>query len=113
MDSILNTIKNMLGVDEKCTHFDTDIIVHINTALMNLQQIGIGPPEGLCISDDTTEWTALVPAEQYAAVKTYVYAKVKLVFDSSSLSSSVIDALNRTIAEYEWRLNIAAESEEV
>ena len=109
-DSILTSVKKLLGITEECTDFDADIIMHINSALMILTQLGVGPSEGFFIEDKTDFWDDFITDKgQFEAVKTYVYMKVKLMFDPPS-SSAVMDAMNRTISELEWRLNVAAES---
>lgn len=110
MESILNSIKKMLGIQADYDHFDQDIIMHINTVFMTLTQLGVGPPKGFYIEDDTTSWLEFVPElTKLQAIKTYIYLKVKLVFDPPQ-SSSVIEAMNKQIAELEWRLNHAAET---
>ena len=110
--SILTSIKKMLGIAEDYTHFDMDIIMHINSVLMILQQIGIGPVEGYSISDSTPTWNDFVPEEKHLeAIKTYMYLKVKLLFDPP-LGSAVTESINRLIAELEWRLYVAAESKQ-
>lgn len=114
MESILTSIKKMLGIDEEYTHFDADIIMHINSVLMTLMQLGVGPSEGFAIEDDTSTWIDFIPqitTAQLHAVKSYIYMKVKLMFDPP-LSSSVIESMNRQIAELEWRLNVAVDPEE-
>lgn len=111
MDSILTSIKKLLGISKDYTQFDDDIIMHINSVFMSLTQLGVGPTEGFSIEDDSAYWEDFVDIEnnlQLHAVKTYVYLKVKLLFDPP-LSSSVIEATNRQIAELEWRLNAAVE----
>lgn len=109
MESILTSIKKLLGITEEYDHFDDDIIMHINTVLLNLQQLGIGPAEGFMIEDSSAEWEEFIgETSKLQAVKTYVYLKVKLLFDPPT-SSAVLEAINRSIAELEWRLNIAAE----
>lgn len=111
MESILTSIKKMLGIDEEYTHFDADIIMHINSVLMILTQLGVGPAEGFVIEDDTSTWVDFIPesnAAQLHAVKSYIFMKVKLIFDPP-LSSAVIDSMNRQIAEFEWRLNVAVD----
>lgn len=110
MESILTSIKKLLGITEEYTHFDADIIMHINSVFMTLTQLGVGPSEGFYIEDETTPWTAFTPdLNKLQAVKTYVYLKVKLVFDPSSLGSSTLAAYERQITELEWRLNMDAE----
>ena len=81
-DSILVTIKKMLGLEDNYTPFDVDVMVHINAALMSLTQLGIGPKEGFTITDYTQTWSDFITNEvKLGAVKTYVYLKVKMVFD--------------------------------
>nr|DAM93539.1 MAG TPA: hypothetical protein [Caudoviricetes sp.] len=107
--SILTSIKKLLGVAEDYIEFDEDIITHINTVFLNLTQLGVGPAEGFYIEDDTTDWDEFISdSAQLQAVKSYMYLKVKLLFDPP-LSSSVIDSINRMIAELEWRLNVAVD----
>jgi len=113
MESILTSIKKLLGIAEEYTHFDADIIMHINSVLMVLNQLGVGPNEGFRIEDETSTWTDFIPDStpvKLEAVKSYIYLKVRLLFESSSLSSATIAAINEMIREYEWRLNVAAES---
>lgn len=110
-ESILTSIKKLLGISEDYTQFDADVIMHINTVFLNLTQLGVGPEKGFFIESDKDVWSDFIDAEDnppLQAVKTYVYLKVKLLFDPP-LSSSVIDAMNRQIAELEWRLNVAVD----
>ena len=112
MDSILTSIKKLLGVDEAYTHFDPDIVMHINSVLMILHQMGVGPSDGFIIEDETEVWGDFIPDAspiKLEAVKSYIYLKVRLLFDPP-LSSAVIESINRQISELEWRLNVAAES---
>lgn len=110
MESILTSIKKLLGIAEEYQHFDMDLIMHINSVFMILTQLGVGPQEGFVIEDDTLEWTDFIEDPvQLQAVKSYMHLKVKLLFDPP-LSSAVIESTNRMIAEFEWRLRLAAES---
>lgn len=110
MESILTSTKKLLGISEEYEHFDKDIIMHINTVFLNLTQIGVGPKEGFIIEDETSYWTDFIEDNmQLQAVKSYMYLKVKLLFDPP-LSSAVIESTNRMIAELEWRLRLAAET---
>lgn len=107
--SILTSIKKMLGVAEDYTEFDEDIINHINSVFLNLTQLGVGPKEGFMIENDTAVWEDFIDDSiQLQAVKTYMYLKVKLLFDPP-LSSSVTESFTRMIAELEWRLNVAVD----
>ena len=111
MYSILTSIKKMLGIAEEYEQFDADIIMHINSVFMILTQLGVGPSEGLSIEDDSAIWSDFIQdSTNIESVKSYVYLRVKLLFDSTSLGSPVIEAMNRQISELEWRLNIEAES---
>ncbi|MBR6640919.1 MAG: hypothetical protein IKL08_01805 [Clostridia bacterium] len=109
-ESILTSIKKMLGMTEDYTHFDTDIIIHINTAFMTLNQLGIGPSTGFKIEDNSKLWMDYIREDDdLEAVKTYIYLKVKLVFDPP-LSSAVMTVMQQSITELEWRLNVQTES---
>lgn len=109
MDSILTSIKKLLGITEDYTHFDSDLIMHINSVLMILTQLGVGPPEGFFIEDSSATWDDFISDDtELQSVKTYVYAKVRLMFDPPT-SSVVMECMNRMISELEWRLNVVAE----
>lgn len=111
MDSILTSVKKMLGIAEEYEQFDADVIMHINSVFMILTQLGVGPSEGFSIEDDSAIWSDFIQdSTNIESVKSYVYLRVKLLFDSTSLGSPVIEAMNRQISELEWRLNIEAES---
>ena len=110
MDSILTSIKKLLGITEEYDQFDADLIMHINSVLMVLGQLGVGPEEGFSIKDDSAIWADFIPeGSTLEAVKSFVYLKVKLLFDPP-LNSAIIESINRQIGEYEWRINVAAES---
>jgi hypothetical protein len=107
MESILTSVKKLLGIDKDYTHFDNDLIMHINSVFMVLTQLGVGPSEGFAISDANTMWSDFIGEDDknFQAIKTYVYMKVRLMFDPP-LSSAVLDSMSRTICELEWRLNV-------
>lgn len=111
MESILTSIKKLLGITEDYEHFDQDIIMHINTVFMTLTQLGVGPAEGFFIEDKSYYWSDFVTpgTPEAEAVKTYVYLKVRLLFDPPA-SSVVMDAMNRSISELEWRMNVAVDN---
>ena len=110
-ESILTSIKKLLGIPEDYEHFDQDIIIHINSVFMILNQLGVGPTEEFTITDKTAVWSDFISDnKKFESVKTYVYMKVRLLFDPP-LSSAVMDCINKVINELEWRLNVAAESE--
>lgn len=110
--SILASIKKILGVPEEYTQFDVDIIMHINSVFMTLQQLGVGPSEGFSITDRMPTWKDyLGDSTNLEAVKSYVGLKVRLLFDPP-LSSSVMECMKQLISEYEWRLNVQVENDE-
>lgn len=105
MESILISIKKLLGIAEDYTQFDPDIIMHINSALMVLNQIGVGPEKPVSITDQLNTWQdTLGDIDNIEAVKSYIYLKVRILFDPPS--GSVLEALNRQIDEFEWRLSV-------
>lgn len=110
-NGILTSVKKLLGIAEEYKHFDEDIIAHINSVFMILTQLGVGPSEGFSINDESAVWTDFIGEDNknFQSVKTYVYMKVKLIFDPP-LSSAVLESMNRTISELEWRLNVAADT---
>lgn len=111
-EEILPTIKKMLGITDEYSVFDADIIILINSALMSLAQLGVGPKEGFVIKDYTSKWSdLLINDTKLEPAKAYIYLKVKIAFDPPT-SSFVLEAYNKQIAELEWRLNVQAESVE-
>lgn len=109
-ESILISIKKLLGITKDYKNFDTDIIMHINTVFMILNQLGVGPSEGFSIEDSSSTWDEYIEdATKFKAVQTYIYLKVKLMFDPP-MSSAVMEANKQMINELEWRLNVEAES---
>lgn len=112
MESILTSIKKLLGPGADYGYFDSDLIMHINSALAVLTQIGVGPSKGFAIVDESEEWEEFIKGDPaiYSEVKTYVFLKVKLVFDPPQ-SSALIESINRQISELEWRLSVVADQE--
>ena len=109
MESILTSIKKLLGIAEEYTHFDADLIMHINSVLSILTQIGVGPAEGFSIEDKEDTWTDFIPESQKLEfVKSYVYMKVKLLFDPP-ISSAAIESINRLTSELECRIQMATD----
>lgn len=110
MESILTSIKKLLGIEEEYDHFDADLIMHINTVFMILTQMGVGPSNGFSINDDTAVWTDFIPSNSnLEAVKTYVHLRVRLIFDPPT-NSGVTESINRVLTELEWRLNFNADA---
>lgn len=113
MESILTSIKKMLGLTEEYEHFDADIIMCINAVFADLAQIGVGPPEGFYIEDETSVWTDFIPdLTKLQSVKTYMYLRVKLLFDPASIGSSTLASYERQISQWEWRLHVECDSAE-
>lgn len=109
--SILNSTKKILGLDFDYTPFDLDIITHINAAFSVLNQLGLGPLDGFMIEDDQADWGEFqVPQNQLNLVKTYIYLKVRTLWDPPT-TSYLIEATNKQIAEIEWRLNVFREGD--
>lgn len=110
-DSILTTTKKILGLNDDYTAFDLDIIIHINAVFATLQQIGLGRPSGFMIEDKTSKWEEIfLTPQQLNTVKTYMFLKVKSLFDPPA-TSYLISATNEQLMEYEWRLNVMAEEQ--
>ena len=109
MDSILTSVKKMLGISEDCTDFDADIIMHINTVFRIRNQLGVGPNTCVTIEDDIPTWSDFIPdGQNLEMVKSYMYMKVRLLFDPSA-SSTVMQSMNQAISEMEWRLNVSVD----
>lgn len=113
MNSILTSIKKLIGFPEEDESFDLDIIMHINTYLSVLSQIGVGPSNGFSIRDKSATWADFLGEgmPNLDPVQTYIYIKVRLVFDPPA-SAAVIDSMTRAANELEWRLNTTADKSE-
>ena len=107
-DSILVTVKKLLGFDAAYTEFDLDIITHINSALFTLNQLGVGPSDAFMIEDDTATWDQFTGPDKIASVKSYIFLKVRMAFDPPTTSFTQA-AFQKQIDEYEWRLNVHSE----
>lgn len=111
-DSILETTKKLLGLPAEYTEFDADIIAHINSVFFTLQQLGIGPGGGFFILDSSSKWDEFIGAESINAVKSYMYLKVRLLFDPPT-TSFAIAAMEKQASEFEWRLNVHMEGRRI
>lgn len=115
-ESILNSIKTTLGLADDYTAFDQEIILHINSVLGTLNQLGIGPDDGFAITDDTQTWEEFLGAgpdgnpveKRYNPVKSYVSIRVKLLFDPPQVGY-VLTAMEKMKEEAEWRINAMRE----
>lgn len=112
MESILTSIKKLLGIGEEDEAFDPDIIMHINTVFALLKRMGVGPSKGFSIQDAEAVWNDFMSEDPNAileAAKTYIYLKVKLIFDPPT-SSAMLEAIKENIKELEWSLNFEADA---
>ena len=112
MESILTSIKKLLGIEEDYEQFDPDIIMHINTVFALLKRMGVGPSKGFSIKDSEAAWEDFMgedPNPILEPVKTYIYLKVKLIFDPPN-SSAVMEAIKENIKELEWSLNFEVDA---
>ena len=112
MESILISIKKLLGIMPDYTNFDDDIIIHINTAFAMLNQLGVGPKGGFMIVDENSEWKEYTTKNNLNMVKTYIYLKVRLLFDPPT-STALIESINRTLSEIEWRIFLEGDTKPV
>lgn len=110
MDSILTSVKKMLGIQDDYTHFDPEIIMHINSAFLILNQLGVGPDDPFVIESKMDYWDDFVDEGKIDLVKTYVYMRVRLMFDPPT-SGFLVDSLNKQIQEYEFRMSVQAEKD--
>ena len=111
-ESILVTIKKLLGLPEEYKQFDTDVIIGINTAFMTLNQLGVGPVNGFSISDKTTTWSDyLKENSDFEGIKTYIHLTTKILFDPPQ-NATLMDAINRQINMLEFRLGVNADKRE-
>lgn len=104
MESILDSIKKLLGIQPEYTSFDEDIIIAINTSFATLNQLGVGPEGGYMIEDNTQTWNDYITSTNLNMVKTYVHLKSRLLFDPPT--GGVLDAINNQISELEYRLYV-------
>lgn len=111
MDSILNNVKKLLGIDGDDDSFDVDVMTIINSTILSLAQMGIGPPNGFIVTSIENEWAdwIVTPTINLEGIKTYLYLKTKLIFDPPT-NSTVIEAFNKSLSELEWRMMLAVET---
>ena len=111
-DSILNSIKKVLGVSNEDDYFDADLIVHINSVFFTLRQLGVNFINNYYITDSTDTWSEYISnMNDCEAIKTYVCLKVRLLFDPPS-NASLIDCINKQLSELEWRIMVALDRKE-
>lgn len=103
---ILDSIKAALGLQPDYTPFDAEILMHINSVMANLVQLGVGPKEGFVIGDSTA-WSELLLDSKLENTKSYMFMRVKMLFDSATMPPALITAYDKMIQEQEWRLTVA------
>lgn len=104
MDSILESIKELLGIQSDYTHFDRQIIEHINAVFMTLNQLGVGPEDPVLVTTSMDTWSSKFGSiKSIASIKSYVYLRVRMLFDPPT-SSFVLDSMKEQAREFEWRL---------
>lgn len=111
--SILNTIKKLLGFDTTYAAFDLDITLHINSAISNLTQVGVGPSTGYVITGTEETWQDFLgTGNGFEQAKMYIYMKTRLIFDPPQ-TGAAMQAMEKVAEEYLTRLNLAADYKEV
>lgn len=109
--SILTSTKKVLGIAAEYTAFDEDIIMHINTVFSTLNQLGVGPVDGFQIEDDSAEWSDFLADDlRLNNVKSYMFMRVKLMFDPPS-TSYLITSMQNQVDQLEWRINTTREGD--
>lgn len=106
IESILNSVKKLLGIDPSYTQFDTDLIMHINSVFLILNQLGVGPDDPFTITGVSDNWSDFIEDGSIELVKSYMFLKVKLLFDPPQ-NGTLVQAMKDQIAEFEWRANVA------
>ena len=116
IESILISIRKQVGLEENCEDFDSDLIMYINSAFMDLKQLGVGPNDGYVIQDVSEVWEDFINTDEnpelktlLSAVKTFIYLKVRLTFDPPQ-GAAVLEHMNKMLNETEWRINLEAET---
>lgn len=111
MESVLDSVKKLLGLTPDYTEFDIDIIILINSTFGTLHQLGVGPVDGFEITDNTATWDSFLFGDpRYNFVKQYVYLKVRLTFDPPSVGA-LLESMNNIVKELEWRINVLREND--
>lgn len=107
-NSILDDVKQVLGILPENTAFDVDIIMHINSAISTLTQLGVGPVAGYQVVDSSNQWSEFADDARLNSVRSYIFLKVKLIFDPPA-SGFATAAMERQILELEYRINVVVD----
>ena len=111
IESILISIKKLLGIVEEDESFDDELVIHINSVFFTLYQLGVGP-KGFSIEDETATWeTFLEDREDLQAVRSYIYLRVRLMFDPPQMGY-LVESMKKQCEEFEWRLNVQVEEKQ-
>lgn len=109
-ESILKSIKRLLGIGIEYDDFDSELIMHINSVFMILTQLGLGPETGFRIKDSEDTWTSFLEDRvDLESIKSYMYMRVRLMFDPPQMGY-LVDSITKQCTEFEWRLNVQIES---
>lgn len=112
MDSILDDIKKVIGIEPSATNFDTDLVMHINSTFYILNQLGVGPDDPFTVVDSSSKWDDFITDTSIDIIKSYMYLRVRLLFDPPA-NSFVVDSINKQINEFEWRMQVGTENKKV
>ena len=105
-DSIFNSVKKVVGLLGDDDSFDEDILLHINSVVSTLRQLGLSIPADFYVRDDVQTWQNLLGEfRDLDLVKSYMTMKVRLMFDPPS-SSFGLKSMEEMVKEYEWRINV-------
>lgn len=108
-ESILESVKNSLGITSEYRYFDSQIIMHINSVFTILHQLGVGPDPEFSINDESATWSDFFgDAESHNLIQSYMYLRVRMLFDPP-MNSFLMESMKQQIQEYEWRLNVAVD----
>lgn len=107
-ESILMSVRKACQVPEWDAGFDAELIMHTNTILARLIQLGVGPRSGFFITGLEETWASFVGGDEFQMARSYLTLRVRMIFDPPT-SSFVLESMNKQIAEFEWLLNVQAE----
>lgn len=108
-DSILDSTKKALGIDATITDFDVELTMHINSVLATLNQLGVGPANGYAIEDSEATWVDFLGEDAALNnVRSYVYMKVRMMFDPPQ-TAHLVASMNEQVSQLEWRINVRRE----
>ena len=107
-ESILQSVKKMCLIEGEDDAFDMDLVTHINSTFFVLYQLGVGPDTPFSITGPDETWSEFLVRQDIEAVKSYMYLRVRLLFDPPA-TATMYDAIDKQTKELEWRLNSAVD----